>query len=129
MCVLSCTITPTDNDFVDIKTDMAHFNKTLRAKINRGKEQLKFAELNDKNYLALIEKWSVDSEKEYVSFLTGYSVNMFFRTSEINFVVCIESSEAEVILCDNARTAGLDYYKREKKWPINLEEISKKIEL
>ena len=111
--LIGCSSIPSDADLEDIKTDMAHVNKGLRAKILRKKEVTKFKELSEENYLVLINKWKVESELEFINFYKKFMPEVAFKTSETNFGVCIRSKTAKVFMCDNARTSKLDTDKKD----------------
>ena len=75
-----------------------------------------------KNYKELINFSDVSEQyNDLISFVNHNIDDSRFELRKNNFIVCMKSSEYEFIICDDAKTKGLDY----KKTGENLPEVTK----
>lgn len=88
---------------------MAGLNQRLRGHLYNQVMNKDLSTLDETRYLAIAKEQQDPSEKEFFEFLEKQKPEMKLRGSKTDFVVCVKSIQARIVICDKASTGFTDF--------------------
>lgn len=110
----SCASVELTKSEVDkVTTDMASYNSRLLGYLFRKEMKDDVSGLTKEVYLEFVTTRIEPSEREYAEFLEIKDLQVVLRSQQEDFVVCLKSVLAKLVLCDRASTFGVDFVRRD----------------